>query len=86
MSKILPLKGKYYGTYIEATLPSGSFTLDVWFMGNGVPSSRQLKADDATIENWASGGYYCDSHYETADCYTVAVAIKGALDQLERDA
>lgn len=74
MAKLLPLKGKYYGTKIE--LKSGDI-IEVW-VGH---QKKNYKPSPREIENgWTSDIGF--DHVETEDDYNIAVAIIKTLDEM----
>ena len=76
MSRILPLKGKYYGTEIELRC-KGEMVV-VWLRGQThdeiQPSARQLEDWDNPNEDELRD-LMCDSHYETVRDFSVAIRI-----------
>jgi hypothetical protein len=79
-AKILPLEGKYYGTNINIETPEGETKIQIWFMGSWEPSKRQLEYDSVPLMGWREELFYCDSHYETKDCYDLAKTICESLN------
>lgn len=53
IAEILPLEGKYYGTYIRLQLDDGTETIfSIWSEGGGDPSQRELSDAGYTKKNW----------------------------------
>ena len=50
-AKLLPLKGKYYGTYIEIERSGLTYGIELWENGIFEPSDRELDGE-CTIEQW----------------------------------
>lgn len=65
-----PLEGKYYGTDI---CDQGRPIAQVWIMGDGEPSHREL-GEDPEPE-------FCDSHYETRASLALAEAMVDGLNE-----
>jgi len=74
-ARLLPLKGKYYGTQVEIETLDGTETMQIWVRGNRRPSARQLTQINMTEEEANEDGYFCDEHYETAISYWLASSI-----------
>jgi hypothetical protein len=52
-SVILPLDGKYYGTYVEVTYPDGNTSrIKVWVGNDYTPSPRQLRHWGLSAKDW----------------------------------
>ena len=77
-ARILPLKGKYYGTQVE--LSDGTIRT-FWYMGNWKPSKRQL--GNMSAEEWKKEPV--DTHFESEQCYAIAIAICKAFNKLPFD-
>ena len=83
-ARILPLKGKYYGTVVEF---DHNQSVTVWLSGFYDPSERQLAewgfasyAEFAAANAEDGGDYTCDGHYETEGSYRAAERIRAALE------
>lgn len=76
-AQIRPLKGKYYGTLIDIIHPNGTYTLDIWFQGDGTPSERELADIPKGEQIW---DYLDGSHMETKDGYELAQLICDAIN------
>ena len=72
-AKLLPLKGKYYGTKIAVEHQGKESEISVWHMGNYKPSAREL-------ERRSEGFEYCDSHFESEASLEIAKRIFAALN------
>ena len=70
-AKILPLKGKYYGTEIEVVDDNGlKFGFTLWNSSSWTPSSREDYEDDEL----------CDTHFESKETYELAQKIVNFLN------
>jgi hypothetical protein len=85
-ARLASLEGKYYGTQVLLRVGDQAAVIDVWCMGDGIPSGRQLSDWGMTLDE-ARGeeGMCCDNHYETRDCYAIAKQITRALHGLTLD-
>ena len=85
-AKILPLKGKYYGTLIEyesiTPYSDNTHELVVWDMGDFTPSKRQLEDWGYSLEEAKEDDMMSDSHYESSRGYMIAEAIVKALESI----
>lgn len=95
-AKLLPLKGKYYGTEIEITDDRGTaHIITLWDNGSYVPSERELDGiseDDwrANVVQYVDPDYgeiraqdvveVCDSHFESKETYELALSIMSAIN------
>ena len=79
-AKILPLKGKYYGTEISITSPDEprlNASIEVLISDpEWLPSEREL--GDESLEEWKE--YCCDNHYESRLGYRVCQIIEQAIN------
>lgn len=64
-ARLLPLKGKYYGSIIEIDTPTGKTEIKVWHSADFVPSQRELEKHQMTIEEYRENNEPCDSHFES---------------------
>jgi hypothetical protein len=67
--RIAPLRGKYYGTIVEAA--DGEEVCEIW-MPYGPPSEREDLGDEEP----------CDSHYETQLAYDVCRMIVDGVNRV----
>jgi hypothetical protein len=51
-AKIMPLRGKYYGTEIKIFDEDGTDEIKLWDSGDFIPSERELKACGLTLKQW----------------------------------
>lgn len=89
-AKLLPLKGKHYGSQIELALNNKKIgKIKVWMsvpfgtdLGN--PSTRELTSNGhRTVEEAFEDEFPCDSHYESELDYRISMIIKKALNNLD---
>lgn len=90
-AKLLPLKGKYYGTRIDAISDNSQAGITVWAHKDSNPSDRELAQCGYTREQWdanslvndGSGGsaliydldLFIDDHFETQKDYELALEL-----------
>jgi hypothetical protein len=82
-AKVLPLKGKYYGTIVELTDESGRKSeIKVWIDDPDCElSARELKDYGyKTREEAFDDGYPCDCHYESNRSLWLANRIADAIN------
>lgn len=79
-ARLLPLKGKYYGTRVEIETLDGTEIMQIWVKGNRRPSARQLTQINMTEEEANEDGCFCDEHYETSISYWLANSIIDAIN------
>lgn len=73
-AKVLPLRGKYYGTEVEVFedgVSAGTFR--IWLGGGSGPSDRELTLAEGDV------GIVDYSHYENCLSLTVAEAVEDAF-------
>jgi hypothetical protein len=84
-AKLLPLKGKYYGSEIEITteFPSWPLThIKIWCNADYVPSNRQLKKLGISLKEVGSGEL-CWSHMESEFSYQLAEYLVDCIEKFE---
>ena len=78
-ARILPLKGKYYGTEIEVVSDGGfEYTINLWNCANYRPSPIELASsgDFGTSEEyWREHDGAADGHFESLETYETAKKI-----------
>lgn len=89
-AKLLPLRGKHYGSQVELSLGNLKIgVIKVWLSTPfesdlSRPSTRELSSNGyKTVEEAAKDGFPCDSHYESELDYRLSLAIQSALDNLD---
>jgi hypothetical protein len=82
-AKVLPLKGKYYGTTVELTDESGRKSeIKVWIDDPDYDLSDRELEDSCykTREEAFDYGYPCDCHYESRRGLWLAGCIADAIN------
>jgi hypothetical protein len=82
-AKVLPLKGKYYGTIVELIDEEGRKSeIKIWIDDPDYsPSDRQLEDYGfANKEEAHDDGFPCDCHYESQRGYWIANCIASAIN------
>lgn len=83
-AKILPLDGKYYGTKIEYRNPQGKVhTIELWDCNDYQPSQRELTQYDVSLSQWRDDGMCCDTHFESAFTYDLAMYLADCLHKYQ---
>lgn len=87
LARLLPLKGKYYGTEVEITNDNGNiYTIKLWNNGVYEPSDRELDGI-CTIEEWRKDRdlrEVCDSHFESRETHEMALTIVALINGKSR--
>jgi hypothetical protein len=98
-AKLLPLKGKYYGTEIEIEYKGEVIKISLW-KTKGKPSERELQKSGYTKKQWDDNVHVddgwggktsirnivtCDTHHESQYTYELAQEIVSRLTDDQED-